>query len=287
MRGDLSKWMQEIATGVYVGNFNSKIRENLWERVQQTVGVGEATLSYACRNEIGYDFKTLNTDRNVMYFDGLPLVQIPLADTKNQSEIKYGFSNASKFHYAKKPQKTQGPLIKRFSPYTVIDIETEGLDHNKHKIIEVAALSVDPFKVTIFSSLIKTNRSLPKEIIQLTGITDDQLNEEGLPIEKVLAMFMQAIGNNLIIGYGVNFDVLFLNAALTQTNMGSIKNKVIDLKTLVKKEKMYLENYKLETVLNVYGIKQKVPHRAIQDTKLIYELSTKVNLFQKMISMER
>ena len=27
LRGDLTKWMQEIAIGVYVGNFNSRIRE--------------------------------------------------------------------------------------------------------------------------------------------------------------------------------------------------------------------------------------------------------------------
>ena len=30
LRGDLTKWMQEIATGVYVGNFNKKVREELW-----------------------------------------------------------------------------------------------------------------------------------------------------------------------------------------------------------------------------------------------------------------
>lgn len=30
LRGDLTRWMQEIATGVYVGNFNSRIREYLW-----------------------------------------------------------------------------------------------------------------------------------------------------------------------------------------------------------------------------------------------------------------
>lgn len=28
LRGDLTKRMQEISTGVYVGNFNRKIREN-------------------------------------------------------------------------------------------------------------------------------------------------------------------------------------------------------------------------------------------------------------------
>ena len=48
LRGDLTKWMQEIATGVYVGNFNSRVREKLWERVVESVGTGEATMSYAC-----------------------------------------------------------------------------------------------------------------------------------------------------------------------------------------------------------------------------------------------
>lgn len=44
LRGDLTKWMQEIATGVYIGNFNSKIREKLWNRIQANVGEGEARL---------------------------------------------------------------------------------------------------------------------------------------------------------------------------------------------------------------------------------------------------
>ena len=33
LRGDLTKWMQEIATGVYIGNLNSRVREEIWERV--------------------------------------------------------------------------------------------------------------------------------------------------------------------------------------------------------------------------------------------------------------
>lgn len=47
LRGDLTKWMQEIATGVYVGNFNSKVRENLWKRVIDNVKEGEATICYS------------------------------------------------------------------------------------------------------------------------------------------------------------------------------------------------------------------------------------------------
>ena len=76
LRGDLSKWMQEIATGVYVGNFNSRIREYLWKRVAENVGNGEATLSYASRNELGYSFETYNAKREVIDFDGISIDNI-------------------------------------------------------------------------------------------------------------------------------------------------------------------------------------------------------------------
>lgn len=76
LRGDLTKWMQEIATGVYVGNFNSAIREKLWQRVKDNLKSGEATLSYSCRNEIGYDFDIGHGNRERLDYDGVPLVFI-------------------------------------------------------------------------------------------------------------------------------------------------------------------------------------------------------------------
>ena len=45
----------------YVGNFNSRIREKLWNRIQANVGEGEATISYYYRNEIGYQFDMINS----------------------------------------------------------------------------------------------------------------------------------------------------------------------------------------------------------------------------------
>lgn len=283
LRGDLSKWMQEIATGVYIGNFNARIREQLWQRVIQSVGKGEATLSYACRNEIGYDFKTHNTDREVVYFDGLPLVNLPVSNVADQNGIKLGFSNASKFHRVKHKKMASNLNYRLHRPYMVIDIETEGLDSKKHAIIEIAAVLVEADKLTMFSSLINTGRSLNEEIIDLTGITNQCLIENGKPIEEVLLEFLDFLGDQLVVGYGVAFDIEFLNKALEKMGKSAISNQIVDLKRLVKKENMFLANYKLETVLNAYGIDKKVPHRALEDSKLIYELSTKVNLFLKMV----
>lgn len=283
LRGDLSKWMQEIATGVYIGNFNARIREQLWQRVIQNVGKGEATLSYACRNEIGYDFKTHNTDREVVYFDGLPLVNLPVSNVADQNEFKLGFSNASKFHRVKHKKTVCNQDSRLHRPYVVIDIETEGLDSKKHDIIEIAALLVERDQVTMFSSLVNTGRPLNEEIVDLTGITNQDLIEKGKPIEEVLLEFLDFLGEQLVVGYGVAFDIEFLNKALEKIGKSVLSNQIVDLRRLVKKEKMFLSNYKLETILSAYGIDKKVPHRALADSKLIYELSTKVNLFLKMV----
>lgn len=102
LRGDLTKWMQEIAPGVYVGNFNTKVREKIWQRVKENVSSGEATMSYAFRNEIGYNFKTLNTNRQVIDYEGIPLVRVN--DQIQASHMNLGFSSAYKMRQARKFQ---------------------------------------------------------------------------------------------------------------------------------------------------------------------------------------
>ena len=54
LRGDLSKWLCEINTGVYVGRINARVREELWERVCKNIKNGQATMVYSVNNEQGY-----------------------------------------------------------------------------------------------------------------------------------------------------------------------------------------------------------------------------------------
>lgn len=281
LRGDLSKWMQEIATGVYVGNFNSKIREELWNRVIDSSGVGEATLSYRDRNEIGYNFETHNTKREVIDFEGIPLVLIR-SENKEPSQSQYGFSKASKYHKAKKFSKSREE--EKTTSFIILDIETDGLDEKTNKIIEIGALRTDTKEE--FHKLIKIDSKLPEKIVELTGLKDENL-KNGADIVTALKELKEFIGNREIVGYGVKFDIKFINKNLKENNLGRLTNRSWDLLDFVKKEKTFLENYKLETVLKSYGIDEKVPHRALKDVKLIYELSTKVNKFQEFIKRDR
>lgn len=97
LRGDLTKWLQEIDVGVFVGNVNTKVREKLWQRVADNVREGQATMTYYKRNEIGYSFKTINSQREVLDYEGIPLILIPTKEKEKDDTLREGFSNAYKF----------------------------------------------------------------------------------------------------------------------------------------------------------------------------------------------
>lgn len=333
LRGDLTKWMQEIATGVYVGNFNSRIREELWERIENSAGNGTATMSFSSRNEIGYDFKTIHSHREVIYSDGLPLVRIPPVDTL-ENDIKHGFSNAAHFHNAKKFSNirrkninTPSSTIKnnlanenisylsydnasqtaKFTTdneeitctdywkdfideidknFVVIDCETTGLNSKVDKIIEIGAVKFIDGKIEEFQKLININcysvsnfnknNFIPNEIIELTGITSNMLESYGVRLDLALKEFIDFVGKLPVLGYNVQFDMSFLNSALSSLDErfdDSLSiNKIFDISRFVKKEKKFLKNYQLKTVLHEYNIAESIPHRALMDARLTTQL---------------
>ena len=61
LRGDLSKWLQEVNTGVYVGNVSARVRDALWERVCENLKNGRATMVFSANNEQRMDFRVHNT----------------------------------------------------------------------------------------------------------------------------------------------------------------------------------------------------------------------------------
>lgn len=281
LRGDLTKWMQEIATGVYVGNFNSKVRENLWKRVIDNVKEGEATICYSSKNEVGYRFDMVNTSRQCVDMDGIPVVLIPHSDrdTGNHSS-PHGFSNAYRTHQIHKarsiPERTQK---KTETEYVVIDIETDGLDPLKSSILELGAVKASGEELEEFQKLVQYHRAIPPEIEKLTGITNTMLQEQGVPIEEALDELCSFIGSATIIGYNVEFDLSFINLQLKNLGRPGLTNDRIDLLREAKRKNIFLNNYKLLTVLKEYEIAEEVPHRALSDSRLIYELAVKLKIF--------
>lgn len=283
LRGDLSKWMQEIATGIYIGNFSSRIREYLWLRVLESVGNGEATLSYASRNEIGYKFETYNTKRETIDCDGIPLVIFPAESRSSIQNLKAGFSNAAKHRKQRKFGIKVEKKISDRKQFVVMDIETTGLDYTTDGIIEIGALKISEGKTEELNLLVSCSRKLPPFIVNLTGITEKLLYEKGIELKRALELIVDFIGEKTVVGYNINFDMKFINYNLKKLSKSPLQNRCIDVLNIVKKENMYLNSYKLEDVLATYGIEESSKHRALNDAKQTLLLINKLNDFDRYL----
>ncbi|MFD1485328.1 type I-E CRISPR-associated endoribonuclease Cas2e [Lacticaseibacillus baoqingensis] len=276
LRGDLTKWYQEVQTGVYVGNVSARIRDKLWDRILRDIGSGQATMVFNAQNELGYQFKTTRQDHEVIDFDGLPLLK-HLSTT--EAPLKPGFSNAAHYHRARMNtrQVTTAPVIEKPSAFVVLDVETTGLDATLDQMIAIGAARFVPGEaVQSFYHLIQIEQQLPAEIVSLTGITDDELAQKGVPLATVLMALKDFIQMRPIIGYHVGFDEKFITMAVRTLDQDKWANKFIDLMPVVKRVDRFLDSYQLGAVLKRYGIVNSQPHNALADAQATMRLALKL-----------
>lgn len=82
LRGRLAIWLLEVRAGVYVGNYSRRLREHMWEQVEQGIEDGNAVMAWRTNNEAGFDFLTLGENRRMpAEMDGAKLVSfLPIID---------------------------------------------------------------------------------------------------------------------------------------------------------------------------------------------------------------
>lgn len=276
LRGDLTKWFQEIQTGVYVGSVSARIRDRLWERVQQNIGSGQATMVYTAQNELGYQFKTSRSDYEVVDFDGVPLMMRLNAEPAQREP---GFSRAAKYRkaskFASRTETTDKHIIGQ--PFVALDVETTGLDATTDKIISIGAIKSDGVVETeMFERLVNIDRGLPDSIAQLTGITTMDLIENGVDLPDAFSELAAFVGDLPIVGYNIHFDDSFLLAAAHSVKLPELSNTMIDLIPLVKKVNRFMDNYRLNTVLDLYKIKNEQAHNSTADARATMLLAFKL-----------
>ncbi len=87
LRGELSRWMIEPRTGVFVGRMSALVRDRLWTmvcescektKVQDPDKRPGALMVYGARTEQGFTFRKYgDPSREVLDLEGLSLVRVP------------------------------------------------------------------------------------------------------------------------------------------------------------------------------------------------------------------
>lgn len=168
-------------------------------------------------------------------------------------------------------------LLKRFENIVILDTETTGIDPKSEEIIELAALRLSGGKpAENFDYLIRlsSGRRLPEFITGLTGITEEQLNKQG--VAKTVAANriteMLSYPNTLVIAYNAQFDMCFLYYLLSKYGNAEVLKgiKMLDALTVYKDRRDY--PHKLCNAIDEYSLKTQNTHRALDDAQATVEL---------------
>lgn len=274
LRGDLSKWLLEINTGVYVGHVNARVREALWKRICENIRDGQATMVYTTNTEQHMDFYVHNSSWGPVDLDGIKLMKHPdRLNYTSQNMLQNGFSNEAKRRMAKRRRRSL-----QTDSYVLLDIETTGLSVGNDSIIEVGAVEVKNGEIVDeYESLIKYEGDIPENICKMTGINKEMLSENGKELIVVLKELFEYISGKIVLIYNESFDIGFLknNAERYDILFPDIKTR--DVLIEAKRKIGDIDNYKLETIAEYLGISHKQKHRAIDDCKLLNEVYNKLN----------
>ncbi len=155
-------------------------------------------------------------------------------------------------------------LAKAGGEFVVVDVETTGTDPKMADLVEVAAVRVKGGKVTdTWSTLVNPGRPIVGN--QMHGITDKDVKGAPSPAEAARKV-LEFVGDAPFVGHSVGFDIAFIEEALgdgTRVAQGTY------LDTLVIAREGYpdLENYKLGTLANFFGVELTENHRALPDAE--------------------
>ena len=168
-------------------------------------------------------------------------------------------------------------LLEKVVDYTVVDIETTSLDAAVGEILEISAIKVRNRKeAETFSEIIKVNHEVGWPTTNLTGITTKMVEEEGKDLTCVLLDFKEFLGDDIIVGHNVNFDINFLYDSMREQLGDYLTNDYIDTLRISRKVLKELGHHRLDDLIDYFGLKQRREHRALNDCVLTNQVYLKL-----------
>lgn len=120
------------------------------------------------------------------------------------------------------------PIELNKATYVVLDLETTGLNCAYNRVIEFGAVRVENGLVTeSLDILINPGCSIPKKIVEITGITDKMVEKQPT-ISEVFPKILSFLGDAILVTHNATFDISFLQHELIRCGREQLKNPVID-----------------------------------------------------------
>jgi DNA polymerase-3 subunit epsilon/CBS domain-containing protein len=150
----------------------------------------------------------------------------------------------------------------------VIDTETTGLDPRKARVIELAGVRLSGGKLGsdgAFRQLLRPGgESIPAETTRIHGI-DDAMVAQSPPFADVWPDFHRFLGQAMVIGHTVGFDLAVLKRECDLAGLPWIRPRTLDTRLLAQIAAPDLAGYTLENLASWLGVVAAGRHSALGD----------------------
>ena len=155
-------------------------------------------------------------------------------------------------------------------PLVFVDIETNGLNHIRGRVIEVAAIRVEDGQVVReFQSLIDPGTPLPQFITNLTGITERDLS--GAPLFMAIADELHdLLSGAIFVAHNVRFDYSFLKQEFRRIGKSFHPRQLCTVRlsrALYPTER----SHKLQSLITRHNLQVSARHRAYDDAHALWQ----------------
>lgn len=152
--------------------------------------------------------------------------------------------------------------------FCVLDLETTGGSPASCQITEIGAVKYRGGELLgTFQTLVDPGLPIPPSITVLTGITQAMVIDAPR-IDSALPSFLEFIGDAVIVGHNVRFDLSFLNAAATRLGYGRLENESTDTAALARRlVRSEVRNLRLRSLAAHFRSPTTPNHRALEDAR--------------------
>lgn len=156
---------------------------------------------------------------------------------------------------------------KKSTRFVVLSTETSGLNPHKDVI-----LSIGSFAVIDNSVIIGDN--FEAVLLQYKFFHDNGLSNEFLVESKMkklgeseaIKLFIEFIGNSVLVGHHIDFDVEMINAALERLDCGRLKNEALDVDIMHRKlHDINDKQFSLDELCTAYNIPKSDRNSSAED----------------------
>jgi CRISPR-associated protein Cas2 len=87
LRGELTRWLVEPRTGLFVGHVNAMVRDRLWQKCCNARGMGGVIQLWSTNNEQHFAMRMNgDTSRQIVELEGLQLIRVPFGEGEPVSD---------------------------------------------------------------------------------------------------------------------------------------------------------------------------------------------------------